>query len=156
MAGGRTTARAVRHRLAFFVTALVVLALVVTLPFSVKSVVDDVLGPATGRVMPITPRTSGPPDPNHTKLHLAVIAIDEVQLLATIRVSGHHRCSGCAWKNRVLLVALSADDADADGLPPSASVTLAPNDIEISETVQLPMRGHPIHYPFDRYHLGLG
>src|SRR5262245_27077793 len=81
-------ARELRYRLAFFLTALVVLALVVTLPFSVKSVVDDVLGQATGRVIPITRRGAGPPDTaasdrlrgresNYTKLHLAVTSIDE-------------------------------------------------------------------------------
>src|SRR5262245_29486985 len=166
MAGGRTTARAVRHRLAFFVTALVVLALVVTLPFSVKSVVDDILGPATGRVIPITPRSSGQPtttaserlrnrDQNYTKLHLAVTSIDEVQLLATFRVSGHHRCTDCGWSHRVRLVAIAADDTEAGGLPPSAAVTLGPQDVVILQIVQLPLRGHPIHYPFDRYHLVL-
>jgi hypothetical protein len=149
-------ARQLRFRVAFFVTALVALGLVVTLPFSVKSVVDDILGPATGRVVPLTSRGSVTPEVNHAKLHLAVIAIDEVQLLATIRVSGHHHCPGCAFSNRVLLVALAADDGDADGLPPSAAVTLAPTDVEVSASVQLPLRGHPIHYPFDRYHLGLG
>ena len=149
-------ARQLRYRVAFFVTALVALGLVVTLPFSVKSVVDDVLGQVTGRVIQITPRGSVPPDPDHTKLHVAVISIDEVQLVTTLRVAGHHQCPGCTWKNRVLLVALSADDADANGLPPSAAVVLAPNDVEVSDTLQLPVRGHPIHYPFDRYHLMLG
>jgi hypothetical protein len=148
--------RQLRFRIAFFLTALLALGLVVTLPFSVKSVVDDVLGPATGRVLPLTPRGSGAPEPSHTKLHLAVTAIDEVQLLATIRVSGHHHCPGCAWTDRLLLVALAADDGDADGLAPSAAVTLAPTAVDVSATVQLPLRGHPIHYPFDRYHLGLG
>jgi len=154
--------RQLRYRVAFFVTALVTLALVVTLPFSVKSVVDDVLGPATGRVIPITPRRSDPlvttaserlrnREPSYTKLHLAVTSIDEVQLLATIRVSGHHRCVDCAWSHRVRLVAIADDDAEAGGMPPSAAVTLAAKDIAISETVQLPLRGHPIHYPFDRY-----
>jgi hypothetical protein len=167
MARVPTRARQLRYRLAFFVTALVTLALVVTLPFSVKSVVDDVLGPATGRVIPITPREPGRPDTvladrlrsrdqNYTKLHLAVTSIDEVQLLATLRVSGHHRCAGCAWSRRVLLVALSDDDTEADGLPPSTAIKLAAGDVEISETVQLPLRGHPIHYPFDRYQMVLG
>jgi hypothetical protein len=160
-------ARKLRFRLAFFLTALVVLALVVTLPFSVKSVVDDVLGPATGRVIKITRRGAGPPDTaasdrlrgresNYTKLHLAVTSIDEVQLLATIRVSGHHRCAGCAWNRRVLLVAISDDDSQADGLPPSAAILLTTDNVEFSGTVQLPLRGHPIHYPFDRYRMVLG
>ena len=48
-----------RYRIAFFVTALVVLGLIVTLPFSVKTVVDDVLGPATGRVIQLISQ-SGP------------------------------------------------------------------------------------------------
>jgi hypothetical protein len=149
-------ARQLRYRVAFFVTALVVLGIVVTLPFSVKSVVDDVLGPAEGRVIQITPRASGPPAPDSTKLHIAVTSIDETQLAATLRVAGHHSCPGCVWKDRVLLVAMAGDDAFANGLPPSAAITLAPSDVEVTETVQLPVRGHPIHYPFDRYHMVLG
>jgi hypothetical protein len=159
--------RLLRYQVAFFLTALVTLALVVTLPFSIKSIADDILGPAIGRVALITPRGSDPPntspserlrnrDSNYTKLHLAVTAIDEVQLLVTIRVSGHHRCPGCAWSHRVRLVAIADDDVAADGLPPSAAVTLAPADIAVSEIVQLPLQGHPIHYPFDQYQLVLG
>jgi hypothetical protein len=151
--------RPLRYRVAFFLTALVTLALVATLPFSVKSVVDDILGSATGRVTQITSRGGSPPtgrETRYTKLHLAVTAIDEIQLLATIRVSGHHRCTGCAFSHRVRLVAISDDDATADGLPPSVAITLAPTDIAVTETVQLPLRGHPIHYPFDRYQLAIG
>jgi hypothetical protein len=151
-----TRAQPLRYRVAFFVTALVALGIIVTLPFSVKSVVDDILGPSTGRVIQIRPHGLYPPEANHTKLHLAVIAIDEVQLTATLRVAGHHQCPGCTWKNRVLLVALAGDDADANGLPPSAAIELAPSAVEVSQIVQLPVRGHPIHYPFDRYRLALG
>ena len=57
----------------------------------------------------------------------AVIAIDEVQLVATIRASGHHRCTDCAFSHRVRLVAVADDDHAADGLPPSASITLSPD-----------------------------
>ena len=155
-----------RYRVAFFLTALVAVAVVVTLPFSVKSVVDDVLGPATGRVIPITTRggAAAPAtlservrnrEANYTKLHLAVIAIDEVQLVATIRASGHHRCTDCAFSHRVRLVAVAGDDDAAHGLPPSAAITLSPRDIVVSETFQLPLRGHPIHYPFDSYRIGI-
>ena len=80
----------------------------------------------------------------------------EVQLFATIRLSGHHVCADCAWSHRVLPVAITSDDAEAAGLPPSAGITLTANDTEISQTVQLPVRGHPIHSPFDRYDLCLG
>ena len=142
------------------------LTLVVTLPFSMKGIVDDLLGSATGQVIPIKLpgaelATTSVPErlrdrrTNYTQIHLAVIAIDEVQLLATIRVSGHHRCTDCAWSHRVRLVAISDDDAAAAGLPPSAVVTLAAKDIAVSQTVQLPLRGQPIHYPFDRYQMVL-
>jgi len=158
--------RPLRYQLAFFLTALITLALVVTLPFSVKSVVDDVLGSATGKVVQIARpdgerRATGASerlrdrDAHYTRLHLAVTAIDEVQLLATVRVSGHHRCTNCAFGHWVRLVAIAADDAMAEGLPPSATITLGAKDIAVSETVQLPLRGHPIHYPFDRYQMVL-
>jgi hypothetical protein len=145
-----------RYRIAFFVASLVVLGLVVTLPFSVKSIVDDVFGSVTGRVIKLT---SGRPDsarPNHTKLHLALVSIDETQLLASIRVSGHHRCVDCDWSDRVLFVSVTADDLDADGMPPSVGVTLSQANEEISEIIQLPVRGQPIHYPFDSYSLVVG
>ena len=160
----RREPRQLRYRVAFFITGLVTLALVVTLPFSVKSVVDDILGSAIGRVFPITPRGEESStltvsehlrhrDANYTKLHLAVVALDEVQLLATIRVSGHHRCADCVFSHRVRLVSIADDDAQADGMPPSVAITLTPKDMAVSDTVQLPLRGHPIHYPFDRYQM---
>mgnify|MGYP003693951011 CR=1 FL=1 len=53
-------------------------------------------------------------------------------------------------------VSVTQDDLDADGMPPSVSVTLPQNNSEISEVIQLPVRGHPIHYPFDSYRLVVG
>jgi hypothetical protein len=53
-------------------------------------------------------------------------------------------------------VAISEDDLQADGLPPSKAIMLTSGDVEISQTLELPLRGQPIHYPFDRYHMILG
>src|SRR5262245_27368945 len=165
----RREPRQLRYRVAFFITGLVTLALVVTLPFSVKSVVDDIRASAVGRVFPITSQSQGDEpatrtlsehlrhrDVNYTKIHLAVVAIDEVQLVASIRVSGHHRCTDCAYSHRVRLVAIADDDAEAEGMPPSAAITPSPKDMVVAEIVQLPLRGHPIHYPFDRYQMTIG
>jgi hypothetical protein len=149
-------ARRLRFRIAFFLTSLLALGVVVTLPFSVKSVVDDILGPVTGRVARITRERPDAAHRNHTKLHMALVGIDETQLLATIRVSGHHLCVDCNWSDRVLFVSVTQDDLDADGMPPSVGVTLPPNNAEASEVIQLPVRGHPIHYPFDSYRLIVG
>jgi hypothetical protein len=74
--------RRLRYRIAFFLTALVALSVIVTLPFSVKSVVDDILGPATGRVVKISRDRPAEAHRNHTELHLAMVASDETQLLA--------------------------------------------------------------------------
>ena len=48
MSPRRHAPRQLRYRVAFFVTGLVALSLVVTLPFSVKTVVDDILGMIPG------------------------------------------------------------------------------------------------------------
>ena len=109
------------------------------------------LGPATGKVFPLMkhPRTSMAP--TFSRLHLAVISIDETRLSATLRVSGHHTCSDCAWTDRVLFVSLASDDGDAEGLPPSTIVPLPASSEGVSKLIELPLRGFPIRYPFDRY-----
>jgi hypothetical protein len=145
-----------KYRVGFFLTGLVVLSIVVTLPFSLKSVVDDLFGPATGRVVKLTRGRPNTEHPNHTKLHLAFVSIDETALTMNIRVSGHHRCDQCDWNDRVLFVAITEDDIDADGMPPSASVTLLQNNAQLSQMIQLPVRGHPIRYPFDNYNIVIG
>ena len=43
-------------------------------------------------------------------------------------VSGHHRCVEC--------VAVTDDVINADGMPPSASVTLSQSNAEFSEVIQ--------------------
>jgi hypothetical protein len=111
-------ARRLGFRIAFFLSALVALSVIVTLPFSVKSVVDDILGPATGRVVKISRDRPAEAHRNHTELHLAMVASDETQLLATIRVSGHHVCLACDWSDRVLFASVTQDDLDANAMPP--------------------------------------
>ncbi len=53
-------------------------------------------------------------------------------------------------------VAIATDSDEAAGLPPSQSITLPPDDVEVSTTLQLPVRGYPIHYPFDQYRMVIG
>ena len=134
---------------------MLLLVIVVTLPFSLASIVDDVLGPATGKVFPLMKRPRTEMAPTSTRLHLAVTSIDETRLTATLRVSGHHMCSECAWTDRVLFVSLASDDGDAEGLPPSVSIALPQSNEGVSKVVDLPIRGFPIRYPFDRYDMVL-
>jgi hypothetical protein len=134
---------------------MLLVAIAVTLPFSLASILDDVLGPSTGKVFTLMklPRTEAAP--SFSRLHLAVTAIDETRLTATLRVSGHHTCAECAWADRILLVSLASDDGDAEGLPPSVSIPLHESAPGVSTRVELPIRGYPIRYPFDWYEMVL-
>ena len=43
-----------------------------------------------------------------------------------------------------------------EGYPPSVSMTLPPSLNAVSQTVELPLLGWPLQYPFDDYRLRLG
>lgn len=149
--------RRLRYRVAFGITATIMLAIVVTLPFSVAGIVDDLLGPPSGKVIAITDTPHAAAAPAHSRVHVAFVALDEIELMATLRISGHYVCRGdCDSSHRIILVSVTADDADAEGLPPSATFTLPPAGEAFSQTFQLPIRGYPIHYPFDRYQMIMG
>src|SRR5207302_5688056 len=61
----------------------------------------------------------------------------------------------CAWSDRVVFFAVPPTDAP-EGLPPSVSVLLPPEVTEVTQTFQLPARGHPTRYPFDSFRIWLG
>ncbi|MCD6027977.1 MAG: hypothetical protein K0S78_151 [Thermomicrobiales bacterium] len=90
--------------------------------------------------------------------NIAAIDLDEAQGSITFAISGHRLCpddASCATIN-FSLISLD-DDADVRrALPPSASLTLEPDDLIFSQTIQLPIRGQPSQYPFDDYLLWLG
>ena len=144
--------RRLGYRAAFTITAVVLLAIVVTLPFSLGGVVDDLLGPPTGEVIPITTASHAAAAPTHSSVHLAFVALNEVELMVKLRISGHYVCrNDCDVSHRIILVSVAEDDADAEGLPPSVKFTLPPDGEAFSQTFELPIRGYPIHYPFDQY-----
>jgi hypothetical protein len=143
-----------RYRVAFVASAMVLFGIVVSLPFSLAGVLGEILGLASGKVLPLLRPEGAAIAPAHSRLHLAVTQIDEVHLIATWRLSGHRTCgAGCTWRDRLLFVSVAPGDADAEGLPPSASIMLPETTEAVTETFQLPLSGLPIRYPFDSYHL---
>ena len=89
--------------------------------------------------------------------NIAAIDLDEDLGSITLAISGHRVCpdDGCSTLT-FNLVSLE-DDADVRrALPPSAPMTLTPDQEIFSQTVQLPVRGQPSQYPFDDYLLWLG
>jgi hypothetical protein len=89
--------------------------------------------------------------------NVAAIDLDEDLGSITLAISGHRICpdDGCSTLT-FTLVSLE-DDADVRrALPPSAPMTLTPDQEIFSQTIQLPVRGQPSQYPFDDYLLWLG
>ena len=136
--------------------ATLLLFIVTLIPFTVASVVDELAGPPEGRLY-FVPGPDIPAEANHTRLHVAVAALDDFQQLATLRVSGHHLCEGrCEWSDRVVFFSIAPSEQAPEGLPPSGSITLPADTVAVTDSFQLPARGHPTRYPFDTYQLWLG
>jgi hypothetical protein len=143
-----------RHRVAFAAIGTAVLIILVLMPLAVSDAINDLLGPPEGRIFRLVSEAP-PATPGVAYLHLTVVGLSELQQTVTLRVTGHYRCeTGCAWSDRLVLLALQDDDGA--GLPPAAAVTLTPGDLYVHENVELPARGHASRYPFDRYELMLG
>jgi hypothetical protein len=146
---------ALQHRVALGVVAPVALVILALLPLALASVLRDVVNVPHHHTYSLSAPESSPAL-SHARLHVELIALDAWGQLATLRVSGHHICpSGCTGQVQVLFVALRTDNPAAQGLPPSATVTL-PTAGQITQTIQLPVSGRPIRYPFDTYELPLG
>jgi hypothetical protein len=147
---------ALRHRLALAAVGTVVVVLLALLPLVLASIALNVVGAPYTQVFHLL-TGGGPSDAGHSHLHLEVVSLDPWQQLLTIRVSGHHVCpAACDGQDQVLLLSLHSDTGDAEGLPPSATLKIPQTTGLITETVQLPVSGQPIRYPFDSYELWLG
>jgi hypothetical protein len=145
-----------RYRAAFLGIAAMVLAILLSLPFAVRNVVQDLLAPPADAIYPLPLAAGEPATPAHSHLHVAMVGLDELHLRATLRVSGHQVCSApCPGYHAVVFFSLNTDEAATAGMPPSARVDLPPAAILTSETFELPVSGYPNRYPFDAYTLQL-
>lgn len=145
------------YRIAFVVIALVLGGLAITLPFALRSVLEDVAEPAEGAIFTIPIGTAAPVGTTQSRLHVSFVELDEARLLATLRVSGHQVCQpACSGAERVLFFSFGTNEAATAGMPPSARVDLTSTDALVTQSVTLPVRGTPSRYPFDVYELWLG
>jgi hypothetical protein len=146
------------YRVAFALTAALLLGLVVTLPFSLASLLDDLVGTPAGKVLPLSSPAQDAEAAEHARLHIAATGLDEQSLSLAMRVSGHFICptGGCDSEYRLRLVSVTPEDAAAEGPPPSVIVNLPRDGQAFSQNVDLPLLGVPIHYPFDRYRATIG
>jgi hypothetical protein len=83
--------------------------------------------------------------------------MDEGRRLVTMRVSGNHICRvPCDYADRIVFFSYGTTESETTGMPPSAKLDLTTGERVVSETLTLPLRGHPTRYPFDTYELRLG
>src|SRR5690349_15812297 len=150
------------HRAASVVTFAMLALVVVALPFAIRSMAATLFGDEQdtlydlvhGGVVP--PAVAAPTDPDQSYVNIAVVNLDPATGLATLAVSGNRVCPATCPTVTLTLLALDENAAQRRGLPPSATVTLQPDDTIFSQSVALPVRGRPNLYPFDVYDLWLG
>jgi hypothetical protein len=150
-------------RLALVQAVLLLAAVVIALPVAFRSM-GILLTDGQARTLyefpsaqPVTAATTEALEETESYFNVAAIDIDEDLGSITLAISGHRICpdNGCSTLT-FTLVSLE-DDADVRrALPPSAPMTLTPDQEIFSQTIQLPVRGQPSQYPFDDYLLWLG
>jgi hypothetical protein len=147
---------ALRHRVALALVGMLLLVLLVLLPIALVSVLWHVTGMPYEHVYSLSAPDT-PPAPSHSRLHIELISLDPVQQLVTLRVAGHHVCPpGCTWQDQIVLFSLRTDSPAAEGLPPAATILLPNTTAQVTQTIQLPVSGQALLYPFDSYELWVG
>jgi hypothetical protein len=149
------------YRLALGATILLVLGVLVMLPLAVRSM-QEVLGRGpdalydltTGHV--VTPAEAAAAEAEATYFNLGIVDLDADTGQITLAVSGNRNCAEACPALDLTFAALDDDADQRRGLPPSATLTLTPQDRVFSQSVTLPVRGQPSLYPFDQYRLWLG
>jgi hypothetical protein len=150
-------------RLALVQAVLLLAAVVIALPVAFRSM-GVLLTDGQARTLyefpggqAVTAATTQALAESESYFNIAAIDLDEDVGSITLAISGHRICpdDGCSTVT-FNLISLE-DDADVRrALPPSAPMTLTPDQEIFSQTVQLPVRGQPSQYPFDDYLLWLG
>ena len=149
------------YRLALVFTIVLVVVVVATLPLAVRSM-QEVLGRGpeplfdliSGDV--ISSEAAATAEQEATYVNLGMVDLADSSGLLTLAVSGNRLCGDACPALDLTFLALDDDADQRRGLPPSATLSLAAEDVVFSETVQLPLRGQPSLYPFDTYQVWLG
>ncbi|MFN8678560.1 MAG: hypothetical protein U0Z70_19440 [Thermomicrobiales bacterium] len=149
-----------RYLLSFILTLLVVILVLGMLPSTAISMVQELRTQAEGQLFDLFTGEQVPANaamaPHQTFINVTVTNIDEATMMASLTLSGHRECAITCPETTATLYSLGNDAARRRGLPPSATVTVPPDEGSYTYQVQLPIRGKPQRYPFDDYTLLLG
>ncbi|MFM8592886.1 MAG: hypothetical protein ACKOCK_00635 [Chloroflexota bacterium] len=150
-----------RAWVAFAITSIVILGVLVLLPVAVNSLFQDVQL-STGRQLydvftgqPYDPTAADESAEEPTFLNIAFVGLEESDRTATLIVSGHRKCTIPCPRLRLTLFAMGNPEAKRMGLPPSVEI-FSENPGAITSEVVLPVEGDPQRYPFDTYRITLG
>lgn len=144
-----------RSTAAYFLVATLLLCILALLPFAVTSIFSDVVD-QSAKVFEVDPASPG--QAVSTTINLQVTAINDWDGTASIRVSTNQSCKGnCPWGDQFLFVSVYGDTSGKSiERPATQTVTLPSNARDVTQTINLPIYGDPIRYPFDLYRLGVG
>jgi len=105
--------------LALIAVAVLMLAIVVSLPIGLGSTLGRLLRPTTGPVFLVA--TPAAPSPfQYADIRVALIGLDESAGFITLRVSGYYTCEPpCAGSDRIVFASLDQTEDEADRIPRS-------------------------------------
>ena len=149
-----------KYLFSFILTMVVVILVLVMLPSTAVSMVQELRTQAEGQLFDMFTGKQVPVNsamtPNQTFINVTVTNIDEAAMIASLTLSGHRECPIACPETTATFYSLGNDAARRRGLPPSTTVTVPADEGSYSFGVQLPIRGQPQRYPFDDYTLLLG
>jgi hypothetical protein len=151
-----------RYLSAFVATALILVLVLASLPPAFASMYQELQEQQTDHSYDLFTGQEVAHDtpiaPDATFVNLLVTRIDEATGVASLTMSGHRVCvvNTICPALKGTLYSLGNDSARRRGLPPSATMEVPGESGSYTMTAELPVRGSPLNYPFDRYTLELG
>ena len=150
------------HRAGMLATLALLALVLVTLPMAIRSMAGTLFGAQQATLYDLINGGEVPPvastiaAADQTYINLAVVGLNSETGQATLAISGNRVCAASCPTVHLTLLALDDNATQRRGLPPSATITLEPDELIFSESLVLPVRGRPNLYPFDTYDLWLG
>jgi hypothetical protein len=134
---------------------LLLLTNIVALPFVVASMAYELR--SLDEVVRLTPSEIERAE-TYSHLQLDVQSLDDVNGTVKIRVSGNHICGTCTRSDRVTFYSIANGDTGerSEGIPASAQVLLPATADTVTATIELPVQGSLVSYPYDTYKAWLG
>lgn len=140
---------------------LLVIGGVALLPVVVQSIIGELVVRQDRRLYNLNTGNIVVPgeeiDPNAPNfLNIATVDLNVAAGTVTLAISGNRVCLVDCPEVELIFLSLDDDASRRRGISPSASVVLGEDQVTFSESIELPVRGRPVQYPFDSYELWLG